>query len=312
MPTLTAQPEDRGLRLDTWLARVLPDCSRARIQALIGQGRVAVAGRTAKASLRVTPGLAVTVTIPPPEPAGLRAEPIPLAVLYEDGDLIVLDKPAGLVVHPAAGHPTGTLVNALLAHCPDLPGIGGERRPGIVHRLDKDTSGLLVAAKSEAALTGLQNQFKARAVRKEYVALVAGRPDPPAGRIETPIGRAAGDRKKMSATPIRGRPAVTLYESVRRFAAWTLLRVRIETGRTHQIRVHLSHLGHPIAGDRTYGRRSLPPLPLPAARQMLHAAELAFSHPITGRPLAFTAPLPADMRSLIDALEQADRITPSA
>ncbi len=313
MPTLTAQPEDRGLRLDAWLARALPGLSRARIQALLAQGRITVAGRTVKPSLTVAPGLTATVAIPPPEPAEPQPEPIPLSIVYEDADIVVVDKPAGLVVHPAAGHRSGTLVNALLHHCPDLQGIGGEIRPGIAHRLDKDTSGLLVAAKNDAALAGLQAQFKAHQVRKVYLALAAGRPNPPAGRIETLIGRRTGDRKKMSVRSDRGRLAVTRYETVRRYADWSLLRVHIETGRTHQIRVHLSHLGHPIAGDQAYGRRSPPPLPLPATRQMLHAEALAFAHPRTGKPLAFSAPIPPDMRALLDALEsRCEPIAPEA
>ena len=305
MPTLTAQPEDRGLRLDAWLARRLPGLSRARIQALIARGSITAQDRPVKPSLKVAPGLTVSIVIPPPEPAGPRPEAIPLAVVYEDSDIVVIDKPPGLVVHPAAGHATGTLVNALLHRCPDLQGIGGELRPGIAHRLDRDTSGLLVAAKNDAALSGLQAQFKEHEVRKVYLALVAGRPDPPAGRIETLIGRSTHDRKKMSARPARGRPAVTHYETVRGYGDWSLLRVRIETGRTHQIRVHLSHIGHPVAGDPVYGRGPAALLPGPAPRQMLHAAGLAFRHPRTGRALAFTAPLPADMQGLLDALAAA-------
>ncbi len=302
MPTLTALPEDRGLRLDAWLAKRLPELSRARLQALITQGCVTLQNRPVKASLKVVPGLTASVEIPPPQPATPQPEPIPLHIIYEDADIVVLDKPAGLVVHPAAGHASGTLVNALLHHCPDLQGIGGELRPGIAHRLDRDTSGLMVAAKNDAALTGLQAQFKAHQVRKVYLAIAAGQPDPPSGRIESLIGRSAQDRKKMSARPARGRSAVTHYETVRAYGDWSLLRVRIETGRTHQIRVHLSHLGHPVAGDPVYGRGPAVSLPAPAPRQMLHAAELAFTHPRTGKPLAFQAPLPPDMQRLLDAL----------
>jgi 23S rRNA pseudouridine1911/1915/1917 synthase len=303
MPTLTAQPDDRGLRLDAWLARRLPDLSRARLQALIEQGCVTIQNRPVKPSLKVVPGLTATVEIPPPRPAEPQPEAIPLRVVYEDADIVVIDKPAGLVVHPAAGHASGTLVNALLHHCPDLQGIGGELRPGIVHRLDRDTSGLMVAAKNDAALAGLQAQFKAHQVRKVYLALAAGQPDPPAGRIESLIGRSSHDRKKMSASPARGRPAVTHYETVRTYGDWSLLRVRIETGRTHQIRVHLSHVGHPIAGDPVYGRGPDRPLPAPAPRQMLHAAELSFIHPRTGKALDFQSPLPQDMQGLLDAFE---------
>jgi 23S rRNA pseudouridine1911/1915/1917 synthase len=309
MPSFTAQPEDSGLRLDAWLARVLPDLSRGRIQSLIAGGHITIGGRPPKPSHKVTPGLTASVVIPPPEPAEPRAEAIPLAIVYEDADIVVVDKPAGLVVHPAAGHAAGTLVNALLHHCPDLQGIGGELRPGIAHRLDRDTSGLLVAAKNDAALAGLQAQFKSHLVRKVYLTLAAGHPEPPAGRIESLIGRSSHDRKKMSANPSRGREAVTHYETVSRFGdkLCSLLRVRIETGRTHQIRVHLSHLGHPIVGDPVYGRTADPRLPAPADRQMLHAAELAFTHPRTGRPLSFSSPLPPDMQALLDALKRHDR-----
>jgi 23S rRNA pseudouridine1911/1915/1917 synthase len=304
MPSFTVQPEDRGNRLDAWLTRQLPDLSRARIQALIADGSVTADGRLLKPSLKVAPGLVVSVTIPPPEPAEPQAEAIPLKVVYEDSDIVVIDKPAGLVVHPAAGHASGTLVNALLHHCPDLQGIGGVIRPGIAHRLDRDTSGLMVVAKNDAALAGLQAQFKLHLVRKVYLALAAGHPVPPEGRIASLIGRSSHDRKKMSAKPSRGREAVTHYETLRFFGdrLCCFLKVRIETGRTHQIRVHLSHLGHPILGDAVYGRGPLPLLPIPAERQMLHAAELSFTHPRTGRALAFTSPPPPDMQKLLDAL----------
>jgi 23S rRNA pseudouridine1911/1915/1917 synthase len=308
MPSFTAQPDDRASRLDAWLARRMPELSRARIQALIAAGHITADGRTLKASLTVTPGLAVSVLVPPPEPAAPQPEAISLKIVYEDADIVVVDKPAGLVVHPAAGHASGTLVNALLHHCPDLQGIGGEIRPGIAHRLDRDTSGLIVAAKNDAALAGLQAQFKDHRVRKIYLALAMGHPEPAAGRIETLIGRSSHDRKKMSAKPSRGREAVTHYETVRRFEEppCSLLKVRIETGRTHQIRVHLGHLGHPIAGDPVYGRGPARAFPAPAARQMLHAAELSLTHPRTGRPLSFSAPPPADMQALLDALALAN------
>lgn len=302
---LIVPPEDQGQRLDRWLAQRRPDLSRARIQTLLREGHITVENRSAKPSLRITPGLRIRLVLPPPRPSTLEPEPIPLDIRFEDDALLVLNKPAGLVVHPAAGHPRGTLVHALLHHCPALLGIGGEQRPGLVHRLDRDTSGLMVVAKTESALRSLQNQFKKREVQKVYLALAAGRPAPPSGRIETPIGRASWDRKKMSATPARGKPAVTLYETVKSFPDWTLLRLRIETGRTHQIRVHLAHLGHPVAGDPLYARRHPPPLPFPIARQMLHAAELAFRHPETGQWLHFQASPPPDMQRLIEALEKA-------
>ncbi len=296
-------------RLDAWLAAQVPSLSRARWQELIRDGQVLVNGRQAKPSQKLHEGDRVEYAVPPPRPAAIEAEDLPLDVLFEDRDILVVNKPAGLVVHPAPGHDSGTLVNALLHHCGDpatggtsLQGIGGELRPGIVHRLDRDTTGVLVVAKNEQALNGLAAQFKGRRVRKEYAALVWGELRPPSGTVETLIGRNPHNRKKMSARPAAGRPAVTRYETVERLGPVSLLRVRIETGRTHQIRVHLSHLGHPVVGDTQYGRARAAALPAPAARQMLHAERLAFAHPRTGRELEFTAPLPADLRELVRAL----------
>ena len=302
MTPLLVPPEAAGQRLDAWLAGQQPYLSRARIQSLIREGHVTVNGRTVKPSQKVAAGTTVGIDVPPVAEVGLLPEDIPLDVLYEDADVIVVNKPSGLVVHPAAGHASGTLVNALLHHCRDLAGIGGERRPGIVHRLDKDTSGALVAAKSDAAMAGLMAQFKRRQVEKQYLALVWGCPSPPAGRIETLIGRSAGDRKRMSARPPRGREALTTYEVAESFGATSLLRVHIATGRTHQIRVHLSHLRHPVVGDSQYGMRHPPPLPVPAPRQMLHAERLAFAHPRTGTRVECRAPLPADFAALLKAL----------
>jgi 23S rRNA pseudouridine1911/1915/1917 synthase len=279
--------------------------SRSRVQALIRQGHVAVAGRRAVAHLRTAPGLEADVRMPAPEPSDLTPEDIPLDVLFEDSDVLALNKPPGLVVHPAAGHRTGTLVNGLLHHCRDLAGVGGERRPGLVHRLDKDTSGVLVVAKNQAAMDSLAAQFRAAEVRKEYVALVRGVPAS-GGRIETLIGRSPRDRKKMSARPARGRRAVTHYEVAETFGDASRLRVRIETGRTHQIRVHLAHIGHPVLGDRQYGgsgARLSQTAGRPAApRQMLHAEALAFRHPRTGREMRVTAPLPRDMAEFLGHL----------
>jgi 23S rRNA pseudouridine1911/1915/1917 synthase len=303
MKTLLVTPEGAGNRLDTWLSGREPDLSRARIQALIHGGHVTLDGKAAKPSQKLSEGQTVTLTIPPAVETASRPEAIPLEVLFEDRDLIVINKPAGLVVHPAAGHASGTLVNALLARCPDLAGIGGEIRPGIVHRLDRDTTGVMVVAKNETAMRSLVNQFRDRQVTKEYLALVWGHLNPPSGRTETLIGRNPHDRKKMSAKPVIGRPAVTLYETAETFAATSLLRVRIETGRTHQIRVHMAHLGHSIVGDPQYGRPRRETLPVPVpARQMLHAAKLSFIHPATGQPMTFEAPLPADMRELVSIL----------
>lgn len=290
-------------RLDRWLSARLPEFSRTRAQGLIGDGHVLVNGHPAKAGRRLAAGDTVTAHIPDPTPpAGVAPEAIPLAVIFEDDDIIVVNKPAGLVVHPAAGHANGTLVNALLHHCRDLAGIGGEMRPGIVHRLDRDTSGLLVAAKNDAAMRGLVTQFKGRLLRKEYCALVWNAPRPASGRIETLIGRSARDRKKMSATPPRGRPAVTNYNTEQVLGPVSLLRLHIETGRTHQIRVHLAHIGCPVVGDAVYGRKRPVPLPAAVPRQMLHAARLVFRHPRTGAPLDLLAPVPEDMAALIRAL----------
>lgn len=298
---LRATPDDVGLRLDVWLTRRLPDLSRSRLQMLIKHGDITMGGKAVRPHAKVTEGLEVDVDIPPAVPVELAGEDIPLEILYEDSDIIVINKPAGLVVHPAAGHASGTLVNALLHHCGDLAGIGGELRPGIVHRLDKDTSGAMVAAKNEPAMAGLVDQFKQGQVRKEYLALVCGKPVPASGTVKTLIGRSPHDRKKMSAKPATGRMAVTHYQTQESWKEVSLLRVRIETGRTHQIRVHVAHIGHPVAGDRQYGRRQ-PALPAPVTRQMLHAETLAFRHPRTGKPLEFRAPLPADMKSLLDFL----------
>ncbi len=292
--------EEAVERLDVWLAARLPGLSRARIQALIRAGNITVEGGAAREHRRLKAGQCVRVVIPPPQPAKPAAQNIPLDIVYQDADIIVINKPAGMVVHPAPGHAAGTLVNALLHHCPDLAGIGGELRPGIVHRLDRDTSGLLVAAKHEAALRGLADQFKKRQVRKEYLALVRGVP-PREGSINAAIGRHPVQRKKMALSE-RGRTALTSFRCLAVYPQAALVRLRIHTGRTHQIRVHMAHLGHPVLGDEVYGRQRAGQ---PAApRQMLHAARLEFRHPADGRPLAFSAPLPADMLAAIQRLKQ--------
>lgn len=282
-------------RMDVWLSGQLPRFSRARIQDLIKEGLVTVNGAVRKPHALLRPGDQVRVRIPPPVALDVCPQAIALDVLYEDADLIVINKPAGLVVHPAPGHPDGTLVNALLHHCRDLQGIGGELRPGIVHRLDKDTSGVLVAAKQEFTHQALVQQFKLRQVHKQYVAIVRGTLAPRAGTVETLLGRHRSDRKKMSARPLRGRPAVTHYETVKAGAEASLLRIRIETGRTHQIRVHMAFLGHPVLGDRQYGgaRAVFPGID----RQMLHAERIQFTHPRTGQPLTLAAPWPPDFQA---------------
>ncbi|OFX28946.1 MAG: hypothetical protein A2Z07_00900 [Armatimonadetes bacterium RBG_16_67_12] len=311
--TFVVEAPAAGRRLDVFLADHLSEVSRARLQALIAAGRVAVApseaegpagavaaGRASRLrpSHRVRAGERVTVEIPPVEPTALRPEPIPLEIVYEDGDLLVVDKPAGLTVHPGAGRPTGTLVQAVLSHCPDLPGIGGEQRPGIVHRLDKDTSGLLVVAKTEAALRGLQAQIQARRVRRDYLALVWGRLSRAEGAVDAPIGRDPRHRTRM-AVVASGRRAVTHYRVVERFREATLLELRLQTGRTHQIRVHCASLDHPIVGDPVYGRR---PNAWGLRRQALHAFRLAFAHPATGAEVIFTVPLPPDIEAALQVL----------
>ena len=294
-PPLTFTLDRRAPRLDAFLAAAHPAISRSRWKQLIESGCVTLDGQPIlKTNTALAPGAELRCTLPEPEPAGLVATDIPLAILYEDADLIVLNKPPGLVVHPAPGHAADTLVNGLLHHCADLQGIGGELRPGIVHRLDKDTSGVLVVAKNEHAVAHLVAQFSAHTVRKEYLALVWGAPKKRTGEINLPIGRHPVHRQKMAINE-KGRDALTRYETLAATPLAALLRVRIETGRTHQIRVHLAHLGHPVVGDTTYGRarHGLPPgLSIP--RQMLHAHSLQIVHPRTGAPLAFTAPPPAD------------------
>jgi 23S rRNA pseudouridine1911/1915/1917 synthase len=287
------------------LGTQVPDLSRSRIQSLIRSGHIRLKGQPAKPSQKLSRAVEVSIEIPEPVASELLPEAIPLDILYEDADMIVVNKPAGLVVHPAAGHASGTLVNALLAHCPDLTGIGGEKRPGIVHRLDRDTTGVIVVAKHEVALRALMNQFRHRQVAKEYLALVWGQLSPPSGRAETLIGRSSRDRKKMSATPSSGRPAITVYRTLETFKAASLLSVVIETGRTHQIRVHMAFLGHPVVGDAQYGRSRRDALPIPVpGRQMLHAFHLGLKHPQTGKDLTFEAPMPIDMRDTLEALRR--------
>ncbi len=294
-----------GQRLDAWLAAALPGLSRARIQALMREGRVTIAGQPTRPSDPARPSQTVLVDVPPPAPATPQAEDRALDIVYEDADILVLDKPAGLVVHPAPGHAAGTLVNALLHHCRDLAGIGGVERPGIVHRLDKDTTGLLVVAKHDAAMAGLVKAFQSGGVRKEYLAIVHGSPPHASGTLATRIGRDPDNRKRMAVVSRHGKTATSHYTVEERFAQASLVRVRIETGRTHQIRVHLAHLGAPIAGDPLYGgARRDRALPLRPGRPMLHAQRLAFAQPVTARSLAFERPPHADMLALLAALRQ--------
>jgi 23S rRNA pseudouridine1911/1915/1917 synthase len=306
--------EESGLRLDRWLALHVAGQSRARLQALIKQGRVSHDGATVSdASQGVKPGQTFVVSLPAPEPATPLAEKIPLTVVYEDDDLIVIDKPAGLVVHPAPGNASGTLVNALLEHCGDsLSGIGGVRRPGIVHRLDKDTSGLLVVAKTDVAHRALVEDFSARRVHRVYQAVVWGVPKAAAGVIETNIGRSSRDRKKMAVVKDSGRAAITHYKLLEPFGDLAaLVECRLGTGRTHQIRVHMAHLGHPVVGDATYGRPPAAKLRhWPAVRsladslqrQALHAGVLGFRHPTRAEDLSFSSALPLELERLVATL----------
>ncbi len=307
--TLSVPPDGGGGRLDRFLALVVANLSRSQIQRLIGEGRVQVDGRAARANQTVKPAQQITIDVPAPVAPEPQPEPIPLPLVYQDRDLVVVDKPAGMVVHPAAGHESGTLVNALLHHVDDLSGIGGERRPGIVHRLDRGTSGLMVVAKHDAAHHELARQFREREIEKEYAALVWGHVQ--AGRrIEAPIGRDPSNRKKMSARARRSREAVTrIVRAERVHPMVTLVRVAIHTGRTHQIRVHLSAIGHPIVGDALYGgvHRRVPG-DLRAVthlqRPFLHAARLVFRHPADRRRMAFESPLPGDLQQVLDELNE--------
>lgn len=302
-------------RLDKALADAT-GLSRARVQALIGDGRVDVAGRpAASASMKVAAGTDFRIAIPPAAAAEAAPEAIPLVIAFEDEHLVVVDKPAGLVVHPAAGNPAGTLVNALLHHCRgQLSGIGGVARPGIVHRIDKDTSGLIVVAKTDAAHEGLAAQFAAHTVHRRYLAVCAGHPSPAEGTIDARLGRSDSDRKKMTVLPnnsSRGKSAITHYKVIEALAHAALIECRLETGRTHQVRVHCASIGHALLGDPAYGRppKLLRPLleRLGFARQALHAAELGFRHPVTGETVQFRSNLPQDMAELIDQLGRSDR-----
>jgi len=299
--TLTGDSEGGG-RLDRFVAAQRPELSRTTVQRLIDDGFVTLNGSICKASDKVEPGDVIVVRIPPPVTTELIAEDIPLSIVYEDNDLVVIDKPAGLVVHPAAGHDSGTLVNALLGHLPDLGstgGIGGEVRPGIVHRLDKDTSGLIVVAKNDRALQFLQEQFKSRTIKKMYLALVDGLVTPPEGIIDAPIGRSKHDRKKMAVTHA-GRSARTRYRVIQVYhnPDLSLVEAYPETGRTHQIRVHLAWLKHPLVGDEVYGRQHPR---VPCERHFLHAASLTLTLP-NGEVRTFTAPLPPDLQRVLDQL----------
>ncbi len=287
-------------RLDVFLTDELPDFSRSYLKKLIDGSLVTVNGVSAKPNYKLKLGDSVEVAVPDPIPLEVQPEPIPLKAVFEDESILVVDKPAGMVVHPAPGNYTGTLVNAILNHCSDLSGIGGVERPGIVHRLDKDTSGLIVVAKNDNALQSLTKQFKDRVVKKQYLALVRGALKKNSGIINAPIGRHKINRKKMAVDIESGREAITHYEMVKQFKLFAFLRLFPKTGRTHQIRVHLSHLGNPILCDKLYNKNSSNPSPKVLTRQALHAHKLEFQHPCSKRIVEFESPLPNDIASLMN------------
>jgi len=316
---LTIKTNQTDQRLDSYLARQIGNLSRSRIRKLMDEGLVTLDGKIVKPSYLVSMNEEVVLRLPGPEPSPLTPEDIPLDVRYEDEYLIVVNKPAGMVVHPAHGHPSGTLVNALLYHCQDLAGIGGEYRPGLVHRIDKDTSGLLVVAKEERTLAGLAKQFKKKTTERIYNAIAWGDVQPPQGRIDAPLGRMKRDRKLFDVVK-GGKEAATRYRVLERFKLFSLLELQLETGRTHQIRIHLKHAGHPILGDPQYGGRNRRLGPLTTAqrnfvaeifeilpRQALHAGILGFIHPKTGETLRFESEYPEDMRQVMEKLRTENR-----
>lgn len=296
--TLHFTTEVEGVRLDRYLDGVCPDLSRTRIQQLIAQGHVTVDSAKIKAGIKLKMGQAVIVIVPDPEESPLKPQHIPLEVVYQDDDVIVVEKPAGLTVHPGPGHPDGTMVNALLAMCPNLQGIGGTVRPGIVHRLDKDTSGLIVVAKNEVAHRKLSDAMKARECKKVYLALVHGNVKEDEAVIEAPLGRDPANRQRMAIVAF-GRQATTRYKVIERLPGYTLVEVQLITGRTHQIRVHFASIGHPPVGDPVYSR-----IKSSVARQFLHAQKLGFKLPSTDEYVEFESPLPEDLSSFLETLRR--------
>ncbi len=293
--------DQAGTRLDVLVSALDEGLTRSRVQKLIIEGGVVVNGNPSKSNYKVKQGDTVSVKIPEPEELEVTAQKIPLDVVFEDADLLVINKPQGMVVHPAAGNRSGTLVNALLEHCDDLSGINGVIRPGIVHRIDKDTSGLLVVAKNDTAHLSLAGQIKEHSVARKYIALVHGNISEPRGVVDAPIGRDTKDRKKMAVITRNSKPAVTRYAVLERFGGYTLIECALETGRTHQIRVHMAYLGHPVVGDPVYGPRKKP---FRLNGQALHAFLLGFRHPRTGEWMQFEADLPPYFKELLEQLRQ--------
>lgn len=300
LETVTYQADQTGERLDVFLVRQQPDFSRAHVQKLLRDGGALVDGRVRKANYKLNGNEIITLTIPEAEPVEIKAEDIPLDILYEDEDIIVVNKARGMVVHPASGVNTGTLVNALLFHCHDLSGINGEIRPGIVHRLDKDTSGVMVCAKNDKAHINLAEQISTKSAHRIYQAVVHGNIKEEAGIIKGDIGRHLTDRKKMAIVQENGKSAVTHFKVLERFGDYTLMECQLETGRTHQIRVHMTSIGHPLVNDPKYGPRKTTPFAI--AGQALHSLLLTLRHPSTGAEMQFEAPLPEDMEKILTAL----------
>lgn len=299
--TLTVATEEKGSRLDAFVAKSLEDISRARVQKLLDEGRLTVDGAVKKANYRLNGGEEIRLEIPPAVSAEALPEDIPLDILYEDSDIIVINKARGMAVHPSPGIYSGTLVNALLYHCKDLSGIGGVERPGIVHRLDKDTSGVMVAAKNDNAHASLSKQIGEKSASRVYCAIVRGSINEEAGVIKGAIGRDEKDRQKM-AVRADGKPAVTHFRVMERIGDYTITECRLETGRTHQIRVHLAHIGYPVFGDPKYGSRKKTPFDGIIEGQALHSRQMTLVHPVTGEEMTFTAPMPKDMEKLIAAI----------
>lgn len=299
---IAVSEEQTSERLDKFLSTTEPEWSRTQVQQWVKDGLIEVNGKQVKANYKVQAGDQIKVAIPDPEALDVEAEPMDLDIYYEDEDVLVVNKPRGMVVHPAPGHVSGTLVNGLMAHCKDLSGINGVMRPGIVHRIDKDTSGLLMVAKNDMAHESLVNQLVAKTVTRKYTAVVHGIIQHDTGTIDAPIGRDKKDRQSMTVTKENAKQAVTHFDVIERFKDFTVVECRLETGRTHQIRVHMKYIGYPLAGDPKYGPRKT----VDFNGQLLHAGVLGFDHPRTGEYIEFTAPIPADMQAFIDSLRNND------